>query len=603
MQSNQAPPERKHNPYVAGTSVGGSEAFVGRTDILGSVKQVLAHPQQNAIVLFGQRRIGKTSILQELKKRLGSEQSVVYKPVFFDLLGKTYQPLKETLQELAYNICDVLEIDKIRLENIDDFHQQWLPSILKQYPTISLVLLLDEFDALEDDAKFRNTQESFFYYLRDHLLGVSPRINFVFALGRNVGDLSNVAMSVFKNILSVRVSLLAHADTVQLIKFSEINASLNWSDESISKVWQLTSGHPFLTQVLCSRVWEDIASHEPIAKVNHVERNIAAALESGDIALEWLWRGLPPAEKVVSSIIASQNTILISELATQLKSSNAGIVNEKEAIRSLVRWDLIYFNEKTKVLGFRVELIRQWVAENKPMDQVLAEIDRVDTRADNFYQAAQALANTKEYEQAKRQLKQSLNLNPGHIGATQLLINILITQNLFTEAREKSESFYKYNPNLARNPLIYVLKETAKQTADKVDESTACYQRILELDPEQEEIRRKLLDVLYRQTENACQTENYQQANHWLKQIFAIDKNSKDALKLLAKVYAGNNQIDISEYSPEKVADLLFEKQEFEPAIELYMKADKMDKATEAMGHLCCQKLKTQLFKELYLEN
>jgi len=46
------------NPYVAGNSVGGGPAFVGRDDILQDVHALLNNPQQNAILLHGQRRIG-----------------------------------------------------------------------------------------------------------------------------------------------------------------------------------------------------------------------------------------------------------------------------------------------------------------------------------------------------------------------------------------------------------------------------------------------------------------------------------------------------------------------------------------------------------------
>ena len=57
------------NPYVAGNPVGDSPAFVGRADVLRQVLRVLRRAQDNAIVLYGQRRIGKTSILQHLAVR------------------------------------------------------------------------------------------------------------------------------------------------------------------------------------------------------------------------------------------------------------------------------------------------------------------------------------------------------------------------------------------------------------------------------------------------------------------------------------------------------------------------------------------------------
>ncbi len=56
------------NPYIAGNPVGGNPAFIGRADVLREVLRVLRRPAENAIVLYGQRRIGKTSVLQHDKK-------------------------------------------------------------------------------------------------------------------------------------------------------------------------------------------------------------------------------------------------------------------------------------------------------------------------------------------------------------------------------------------------------------------------------------------------------------------------------------------------------------------------------------------------------
>jgi hypothetical protein len=46
------------NPYVAGNPVGDSPAFIGRADVLREVLRVLRRPQDNAIVLYGQRHKG-----------------------------------------------------------------------------------------------------------------------------------------------------------------------------------------------------------------------------------------------------------------------------------------------------------------------------------------------------------------------------------------------------------------------------------------------------------------------------------------------------------------------------------------------------------------
>mgnify|MGYP001815569382 CR=1 FL=1 len=54
---------------------------------------------ENALDLYGQRRIGKTSVLQELAMRLPAEGP--YRPVYFDLQDKVALSLAEVLAELT----------------------------------------------------------------------------------------------------------------------------------------------------------------------------------------------------------------------------------------------------------------------------------------------------------------------------------------------------------------------------------------------------------------------------------------------------------------------------------------------------------------------
>ena len=73
------------NPYIAGTALGGERGFFGREDVLREVERTLRRPADNAIVLYGQRRIGKTSILLQLQRRLPAPPFV---PIYFDLMDK-----------------------------------------------------------------------------------------------------------------------------------------------------------------------------------------------------------------------------------------------------------------------------------------------------------------------------------------------------------------------------------------------------------------------------------------------------------------------------------------------------------------------------------
>ena len=122
------------NPYIAGNPVGKSPAFVGREDVLREVLRILRSTSQNAITLFGQRRIGKTSVLQWLDSRLPGEDS--FRPVYLDLQDKAAWPLGRVLGDLARAIAERLDLPAPELgaNPEDGFRLEWLPQALQSLP-------------------------------------------------------------------------------------------------------------------------------------------------------------------------------------------------------------------------------------------------------------------------------------------------------------------------------------------------------------------------------------------------------------------------------------------------------------------------------------
>ena len=138
------------NPYIAGNPVRGHSHFVGRSDILSDVLRLLRNPNANAIALYGQRRIGKTSILFQLEQQLAESGS--YLPVYFDLHDKADLPLSQILYRLAGQIARYVEVPRLNQADFDAagtyFHSVFLPQAIKQTQK-QLILLFDEFDVLD----------------------------------------------------------------------------------------------------------------------------------------------------------------------------------------------------------------------------------------------------------------------------------------------------------------------------------------------------------------------------------------------------------------------------------------------------------------------
>ena len=75
-------------PYITGIPLTEhQEVFVGRTDIGSRIEQLLLDQRRPPLLLYGQRRMGKTSLLHNLGRLLPS--TVV--PLFVDLQGPTTQ--------------------------------------------------------------------------------------------------------------------------------------------------------------------------------------------------------------------------------------------------------------------------------------------------------------------------------------------------------------------------------------------------------------------------------------------------------------------------------------------------------------------------------
>jgi formylglycine-generating enzyme len=480
------------NPYIAGDPVGNSPAFVGREDILRDVLKVLRNPNQNAITLYGQRRIGKTSMLQYLQAHL--KEAGDFRAVYFDLQYKASWSLPRILVDLAQTIAEQLSlpIPEFPLEETGIF-RGWLEDVLEHIPSETcIILLLDEFDVLTDPPSVSAIE--FFPYLRKLELA---KLKFVFVLGRNIDDLSSIALSVFKGINSKRISLMNQDDTNKLLRLSERNQTLLWTDASAKAVWDLTHGHPFLTQSLCQQIWEiiyDKALQEtPTVTTEIVAEAVDDALEASNQALKWLWDGLGPAEKVVSAALAEAGNVTVDEAQLEhiLRESGVRIlIRELQNVPELLRdWDILEPADGGYV--FRVEMLRRWITYSHPLRRTLDELDRIVPTADSLFQAARGFYEQSKLDDAEHLLRQALGLNPNHLRAHELLAELLIASGHLDDARSQLERLVELAPNIARPRLMQIYLEQARAAPDDKTRRTL-YEKVLKLDSTSIEARTEI---------------------------------------------------------------------------------------------------------------
>ena len=536
----RAPLKKPNNPYVTGNVVGGGPAFVGRTDILEGVKKQLRSPQQNAIVLYGQRRIGKTSVLRELEAKLSKDNCQV---IYFDLMGKATLPLQTILSQLVDEICFKLSMTKPDVGKIE-FHA-WLASVVNEdkFTHSSLIILFDEFDSI-DAPHAEQARDEFFHYLREKLLPVAPqKLKFVFAIGRNISDFQS-ALVLLRTMNSYHVSLLNRQETEKLIRLSESNNSLHWSRAAIEKIWELTHGHPYLTQLLCSiifdQLWAESRFSIPIVPRKVVEKQVATQeslkniFEKAISALEWLWEGLLPACKIDAAAFAELGNRAVSqkELVEHLYRSGVGsvVVELESAPRYLKQWDIIEENEKGSY-RFRVELFQQWVKLHKPLKDILQkELGQIRVRAQEYYQRAQTAQQAEHFDEAIENLRTAIRFNPQFIEAHQLLATVFQDKGDFAEAQVILEKFYSCCPDMARSQLTEFLWKQAESSTNRKDKLEWC-EKILSYDPTHANANQKRKEILLWQAKRFEEDGEYENAMN----AFAKAGYAKEASRVWRK--------------------------------------------------------------------
>ncbi len=268
---------RRFNPYMAGAPVLDGKLFFGREQLLERILQTL---HNNSLLLHGERRIGKTSLQHQLKKRLEALEDPAYEffPVYIDLQGTREEHFFATLGE---EIFDELAPALGGLEPSAPFSTAYsyrnlvadLRAILKTLRAhtdkrVRLVLLIDEVDELNDyDPKVNQKLRSLFMKsFAEELVAVVSGV----AIKREWDREGSPWYNFFEEI-DVGPFTPEHAR--ELVE-EPIRGVFQLEDDVVERIVELTEGRPYRIQRLCmkliSRAYELKRSSISVADVEEI---------------------------------------------------------------------------------------------------------------------------------------------------------------------------------------------------------------------------------------------------------------------------------------------------------------------------------------------
>lgn len=499
---------RSENPYII-TPLTGEDGFYGRSDILQFVHNTLASPYQKVIVLYGQRRIGKTSLLHQLSRPHHIPPGFL--PIYFDLMGRAQQTLGEALYGLAREVAKKLGLPRPNQTHFQEetyFQDQFLPQAYQALGRHQLLFLIDEFDVLgEAPATRKAAIESFFPYLQELILD-EGRVSFIFVVGRRLDELPSRIKATFKSAQFKHITVLNRADARRLI-VEPARGQLEYDTEAVETILDLAAGHPYFTQLIGYSIYDALLHNgRSVVTLTDVEDAVGRAMELGMGGLAWFWDEFPPAERFVLSAIAhvtdNGGVAHQSRIRQVLREHGVRLqgIELSSAPAVLAEWGIIYQPERD-AYRFVVEFLRRWVRTRHSLAEAKRELESVSPRAISLYEAARSAHIEGDLATAVDDYRRALTANPNHTRAQLGLAQALHEQELLPEAIEAYERAYDLDRPSAWDGLLATRQDYAAllKAQGNLAGAVEQYQQLQEHVPEDPDVMAALHSLLRQQGE------------------------------------------------------------------------------------------------------
>src|SRR5512143_634933 len=273
------------NPFIAGSWVRG-EDFFGRTDL---IREILEGDRHSVWVLGG-RLLGKTSLLKELEHRVQRSRETPFVALYWDLQGSgDARGLGETLLSSVEDSDAFCRATDVQVEDLESLPVAEMLATLVRRTVRSgwrLLLLVDDAEEL---LVVGRSDAAVLARLR-RVLSRGPDVRAVITATRllaRVDEEAPMPTSPFLQgfIPPVYLTPLAFEEGQALL------ARGVFAEEDVALVLQRTACHPFLLQLLASRLFESrdlaatldqLAADEMVANYFSVD---FTTLEEGERAL------------------------------------------------------------------------------------------------------------------------------------------------------------------------------------------------------------------------------------------------------------------------------------------------------------------------------
>ncbi len=313
----------QQNPFFYGGAVS-PELFYGRKDTLAAVVNRVGGRTAQSVSLVGERRMGKSSLLNYLKANAEQllPRGIHFIIIYLDLMKAYCHTWAGLMHALRRELTLVWREPWPAAEDGDlvafDFALEEV-----QADGIRLLLCLDEIENLIQRAgEFDEVLEDW------RACGSMGQMAMVTASAQPLGELcrSGGLTSPFYNIFSQQGLGLLSAGEWQAL----VTENMAVSDAELDFIGQMAGGHPFFTQMAAAHLWE--AKTKGSVDLAQLRQNLWFEIQPH---FDYLWRKLTPAEQTALRHLAASDEPQLDPIRLAALERR-GIVRQKRPFSQLL---------------------------------------------------------------------------------------------------------------------------------------------------------------------------------------------------------------------------------------------------------------------------
>jgi tetratricopeptide (TPR) repeat protein len=345
----------KDNPYVYGDAVKEETIFFGRSEELEQVRRAVTKPVKQDIMIVGERRSGKTSLLFRLQNRLDPPFVPIYvvlstsEPTVEGVLTLILQTMTQELVKRKLLTINLPQEHRFPYVAFSDALRTIINSAKQHMSDLKIVLLLDEADYLLRIASLPKTAAEWVSHVIAALRGepmVDERAQNVLRAALQSQDVSADLRAVisgtsdlstymsqrtspfFNHFRFVPLKALTSEEIRKLIVTPASMLGYSYNEAAITRICALSGGQPYYCQALC---YEAFGRSLRLQQKRIVEKDVEEARakigeDLFDAYVSGVWRRSTAAERR-----------FLSRLARGQSTSNVTSAH----IRRLLEWQII----------------------------------------------------------------------------------------------------------------------------------------------------------------------------------------------------------------------------------------------------------------------